>query len=150
MNNLENAQIKFIGDSEQYYKGKFKKSTWGSSGYDLRSMENTILQPDEIRAIPTGICTALMEGSEGQVRPRSGLSLKGITVVNAPGTVDWDYRGEIKVILINLGKKEFKIQKGDRIAQFVLCPILFTEWKVVEELSETERGKGGFGSTGIK
>jgi len=125
--------------------------TSGAVGLDLRACieESIVLKPFDIVLIPTGFAIEIPEGCEGQIRPRSGLSLKGITVLNSPGTIDQDYRGEIKVILINLGKEDFIIHRGDRIAQLVICPIQKVELIEVEELSETDRGGNGFGSTGI-
>jgi dUTP pyrophosphatase len=127
-------------------------ATPGASGVDLRSAERLVLQPGERGLVPTGIHIALPLGYEAQVRPRSGLALKhGIVLPNSPGTVDADYRGEIKVILLNLGDTPFAIEPGDRIAQMVIAPVSRVDWAEVEaldELSETERGEGGFGSTG--
>ena len=123
--------------------------TPGASGSDLRSDEAFTLAPLERRLVPTGICMAIPRGYEGQIRPRSGLAVKhGITVLNAPGTVDSDYRGEIKVCLINLGRENFYVERGDRIAQIVIAPTACVQWKPVDALDETERGDGGFGSTG--
>lgn len=111
--------------------------------------EPVTLAPSERGAIPTGIAVAVPMGYEAQVRARSGLARKqGIALVNAPGTVDSDYRGEICVLIINLGKEPVTIQRGDRIAQVVICPVLRVEWEEVAELDETERGAGGFGHTG--
>ncbi|MGQ9508464.1 MAG: dUTP diphosphatase [Thermodesulfobacteriota bacterium] len=126
--------------------------TRGSSGMDLfASLEETVtLQPGERRMIPTGISVALPEGFEGQIRPRSGLAFqKGITVLNSPGTIDSDYRGEIKVLLINLGEAPYTIKNGDRIAQMVISPISRAILIEVEELPSTQRQEGGFGHTGI-
>ncbi|MCW5198258.1 dUTP diphosphatase [Desulfobulbus sp. F3] len=107
------------------------------------------LSPGGIQLIPTGLAAALPEGFELQVRPRSGLAVNcGITVINAPGTIDADYRGEIKIGLINLGRESYTIRRGDRIAQFVLAPVCRAWLHVVEELTETDRGSGGFGHTG--
>lgn len=125
-------------------------ATENSAGLDLFSDEETILEPGEIKAIRTGIAIEIPEGYEGQIRPRSGLALKGITVANAPGTIDSDYRGEVKVILINLSKERFKIEKGMRIAQLVISKYEKVQVKKVEKLSETKRGEGGFGSTGLR
>lgn len=124
--------------------------TDGSSGMDLMAnVEQTVkILPGEKKIISTGIMVAIPEQYEIQIRPRSGLAAKnGITVLNTPGTIDSDYRGEIKVILINLGKDIFEIKKNDRIAQMIVCPIIKVELKEVESLPETIRGKGGFGST---
>ena len=124
-----------------------------SAGVDLRANieESEELQPLERKLIPTGIYIALPEGYEAQIRPRSGLAAKhGITVLNAPGTIDADYRGEIKVILINLSSTPFVIEDGDRICQMVIAQHSHVEWQEVETLDETERGCGGFGHTGKK
>lgn len=124
-----------------------------SAGMDLRAVTNTpvILEPMERVIIKTGLYIALPKGLEAQVRPRSGLAAKkGITVLNAPGTIDADYRGEIGVILVNLSKESFTIENGDRIAQMVIAKYERVEWNLVDELSETSRNTGGFGSTGIK
>lgn len=125
--------------------------TDGSSGMDLMANieKPIILHPGEKKLISTGITIAIPNKFEIQIRPRSGLAAKnGISVLNTPGTIDADYRGEIKVILINLSKQSFKINNNDRIAQMVLCPIVKAELEEVEELPKTIRGTGGFGSTG--
>jgi len=125
--------------------------TEGSSGLDLLAcIENQIqIKPREKELIPTGIAVAIPNDFEIQIRPRSGLAAKnGITVLNTPGTIDADYRGEIKVILINLSDKIFTINKNDRIAQMVICPIIKGILEEVDELPKTIRGSGGFGSTG--
>jgi len=123
-----------------------------SSGVDLLSAEpsNTVLKPGKIKLVSTGIKIMIPEGYEGQIRPRSGLAIKhGITVLNTPGTIDSDYRGTVKVILINLGEDDFTIQRGDRIAQLVIQKIFFPKFKLVETLDKTKRGEGGFGHSGI-
>jgi dUTP pyrophosphatase len=123
-----------------------------SAGMDLRAniTEPIVLKPLERCLVPTGLYMALPEGYEAQVRPRSGLALKkGITVLNSPGTIDADYRGEVGVILVNLSNKDFVIEDGERIAQMVIARYEQVEWKSVEVLTETERGAGGFGHTGI-
>jgi len=128
-------------------------ATVGSSGMDLRAnlTESVTLQPLEIKLISTGIHIELPEGYEAQVRPRSGLALKrGLSMPNTPATIDSDYRGELKVILINLSKEAQTIHHGDRIAQMVIAAFQKVELVEVEELSDTERGKGGFGHTGEK
>ena len=125
--------------------------TDGSSGMDLMANieKPIVLQPGEKKLISTGITIAIPNEYEIQIRPRSGLAAKsGISVLNTPGTIDADYRGEIKVILINLSKQSFKINNNDRIAQMVLCPIIKAELEEVQELPKTIRGTGGFGSTG--
>tara|TARA_A100001388_G_C28741260_1_gene487015 strand:- start:922 stop:1365 length:444 start_codon:yes stop_codon:yes gene_type:complete len=125
--------------------------TSGSSGLDLEAFikKDFILKPKETILIPTGLSIAIEDSLEVQIRPRSGLASKNkITILNTPGTIDADYRGEIKVILINLGDKDFIIKKGDRIAQMVLCPVVKAEFEIVNELPKTVRGARGFGSTG--
>ena len=124
-----------------------------SAGMDLRANleEPVVLHPMERRLIPTGLHVALPEGYEAQVRPRSGLALKhGLTVLNAPGTIDADYRGEIGVVLINLSQEDFTINDGERIAQLVVARYEQVEFSLVETLDETERGEGGYGHTGVK
>jgi dUTP pyrophosphatase len=123
-----------------------------SAGMDLRAdiPEPVILKPGMRSLVATGLYIELPEGYEAQVRPRSGLAIKhGVTVLNSPGTVDADYRGEIKVILINHGAEEFRINNGDRIAQLIIAKHERAEWNVVQELQSSERGAGGFGSTGV-
>ncbi|MEQ8322380.1 MAG: dUTP diphosphatase [Rhodospirillales bacterium] len=127
--------------------------TTGSAGMDVRAAvpENDpmVLMPGARTMVPTGLSVAIPEGYEIQVRPRSGLAAKhGLTCLNTPGTIDSDYRGEIKVILINLGDAPFTIARGERIAQLVLAPVTQLGWKEVDSLDETSRGDGGFGSTG--
>lgn len=122
-----------------------------ASGFDVRAQldSSMVLQPGERALIPTGLAFAIPEGFEIQARPRSGLAIKkGISLVNTPGTIDADYRGEVKIILINHGQEPFEIQDQERIAQFVLCPVVQADFQLVEDLSETARGAGGFGSTG--
>lgn len=107
------------------------------------------LNPGQRELIPTGLRIALPPGIEAQIRPRSGLAIKhGITMLNTPGTIDADYRGEIRIIVANLGQEAFTIHRGDRIAQMIIAPVLKAEWKLVESLDETARGEGGFGHTG--
>lgn len=128
-------------------------ATSQSAGMDLRANleEPVVLHPMERRLIPTGLHIALPEGYEAQVRPRSGLALKhGLTVLNAPGTIDADYRGEIGVVLINLSQEDFTINDGERIAQLVVARYEQVEFSLVETLDETERGEGGYGHTGVK
>jgi dUTP pyrophosphatase len=120
-----------------------------AAGADLTSTVSLAIQPGEYALVPTGVKLAIPEGMEGQIRPRSGLALKyGVTVLNAPGTIDADYRGEIKVMLINHGKKPFEIFPGDRIAQIVFAKVQQAELVQTDELPESKRGSGGFGSTG--
>lgn len=124
-------------------------ATTGAAGMDVVSAESVTIPPGARHAVATGLALAIPKGYEIQVRPRSGLALKhGITVPNTPGTIDSDYRGELKVILINLGDEPFAILRGDRIAQLVLAPVVQAAWHEVVELDSTERGEGGFGSTG--
>ncbi|WP_301752135.1 dUTP diphosphatase [uncultured Erythrobacter sp.] len=124
-------------------------ATSGAAGMDVVSAEDVTITPGARHAVATGLALAIPEGYEIQVRPRSGLALKhGITVPNTPGTIDSDYRGELKVILINLGTEPFAIARGDRVAQLVLAPVVQAAWSEVAELDATERGEGGFGSTG--
>ena len=124
-----------------------------AAGMDLRAAvpqdEPFVLRPGARHPIPTGLAFALPEGYEAQVRPRSGLAAKhGITCLNTPGTIDADYRGEVKVILVNLGEEDFVIRRGDRIAQLVVAPVVQALWTETADLDETARGAGGFGSTG--
>lgn len=126
--------------------------TAGAAGMDLRAAVDApvMLAPGERVAVPTGIAIALPEGYEAQVRARSGLARRhGIAMVNSPGTVDRDYRGELQVLLINLGQEPFTVARGDRIAQMVVAPVARVEWQEVEALDGTVRGAGGFGSTGV-
>jgi len=127
--------------------------TAAAAGMDLRAAlgvdEALTLAPGARAAVPTGLTIALPVGFEGQVRPRSGLALKsGVTLVNTPGTIDADYRGEVKVILINLGQEAVTLRRGDRIAQLIIAPVVQAAWAEVVSLEETARGAGGFGSTG--
>mgnify|MGYP003389773502 FL=1 len=130
-----------------------KYETLGSSGMDLAAHieQNITINSGDKALVPTGFSLSIPQGYEVQIRPRSGLAAKkGITVLNTPGTIDSDYRGEVKVILINLSKKKFIIKNGERIAQMVVCPVEQVSLEEVKELSETNRGTGGFGSTGSK
>lgn len=125
--------------------------THGAAGMDLRAAVTAelVLQPGERAAVPTGLIMEIPQGFEGQVRPRSGLALKsGVTCLNSPGTIDWDYRGEVKVILANLGAEPFTISRSMRIAQLIIAPVTQVKIAEIAELSMTERGAGGFGSTG--
>ncbi|POS62620.1 dUTP diphosphatase [Parasaccharibacter apium] len=125
--------------------------TAGAAGVDFQAavQEPLILRPGERKLVPTGLCVALPEGHELQIRPRSGLALKhGIMVPNSPGTIDEDYRGEIRIILINAGAEDFVIERGMRVAQGVLAPVVRMQWQECSSLDTTDRGHGGFGSTG--
>lgn len=127
--------------------------TAGAAGMDLRAAppeeEPIVLRPGDRAMVPTGFCIAVPQGYEAQVRPRSGLAARaGITCLNSPGTVDSDYRGEVKVILANLGPENFIVRRGDRIAQMVICPVVQAQWRETHALDATARGSGGFGSTG--
>lgn len=124
-------------------------ATAGAAGMDVLAAEDVTLAPGGRHAVATGLALAIPPGYEIQVRPRSGLALKhGISVPNAPGTIDSDYRGELKIILINHGAEPFEIRRGDRVAQLVLSPVVQASWLKVDELDNTARGEGGFGSTG--
>ena len=130
-----------------------KYETDDSSGLDLSAWidKNIEIEPGKSKVIPTGLAVAIPKNFEIQIRPRSGLAAKNqISVLNTPGTIDADYRGELKVILINLSDKSFIVEKGLRIAQMVLCPVVKAKLKEVESLEDTRRGSGGFGSTGVK
>ena len=127
--------------------------TPGAAGMDLRAAtpehDPVVIRPGARALVPTGLSIAVPKDYEAQVRPRSGLALKaGITCLNTPGTIDSDYRGEVKVILINLGEENAVIRRGDRIAQLVICPVVQARWTETDALDDTTRGKGGFGSTG--
>jgi dUTP pyrophosphatase len=126
-------------------------ATPGASGVDLRSVESITIQPGSWGFVGTGLHLEIPQGYEAQVRSRSGLALKkGVMVLNTPGTIDSDYRGEVRVILMNLGHEPFNVEPGDRIAQMVFCPVAKVEWEETDRLSSTEREAGGFGSTGSK
>lgn len=143
-------QVKIINQSKHALPGY---ETSGSAGMDVRAnlTERVVLQPMERALIPTGLFLEIPEGSECQVRPRSGLAFKkGVTVLNAPGTIDADYRGEVGVILINLSNEEFVVEDGERIAQLVFAEYKQAKWIETTVLTETERGAGGFGSTGVQ
>jgi dUTP pyrophosphatase len=139
--------VKFIKLQKQAMAPAYQ--TRDASGIDLHSMQNLILKPGEFTMVSTGIAIQIPKGFEAQVRPRSGLAAKfGIGILNSPGTIDADYRGEIKVILFNFSRKEFNIKKGDRIAQLVFAKISRVILKERKQLSKTKRGQGGFGHTG--
>ena len=146
---MQEILIKIINQSDN---GTPHYATPGSAGMDIRAnlAVPLILQPMQREMVSTGLFIELPDGYEAQVRPRSGLANKqGITCLNSPGTVDSDYRGEIKVILINLSGHEQTIQHGDRIAQMVISKVEKAKWQLVEQLNETQRGEGGFGHTGV-
>ena len=128
------------------------RASEGSAGFDLRAaLEDTlVLEPGSRALVPTGLRMEIPAGWEGQVRPRSGLALRqGLTVLNSPGTIDSDYRGEVGVILVNLGSEPVVLGRGDRVAQLLFAPVAPAEWQEVEFLDSTERGEGGFGSSGL-
>lgn len=147
---MDKITIKIVNESSNDLP---QYATPYAAGMDLRAnlKEPVTLQPLERRLIPTGICIELPEGYECQIRPRSGLALKsGITVLNTPGTIDADYRGEIGVILVNLSDKPFTVNHGERICQMVVARHASVEWQPSDNLAESNRGDGGFGHTGIK
>ena len=142
---MENLKVKVINKSQNKLP---KYETPGSAGMDVRSNEDYTLKPERRTLISTGLFFEIPEGFEFQIRPRSGMAAKyGITVLNAPGIIDSDYRGELGIILYNSGQSEFEIKKGDRIAQLVLAPVTRFDFELAEDLSASER-KGGYGSTG--
>ena len=144
------VQIKVVNKGNQPLP---KYQTSQSAGMDLRANIDApvLIKPLDRKLIPTGLHIALPEGYEAQIRPRSGLAIKkGITVINTPGTIDPDYRGDIGVVLVNISNEDFVVQPGDRIAQMVINKFEQAEFEFVEELDETERGEGGYGHTGIK
>ena len=144
------AKIKKLENFDNTHSLPFY-ATEGSAGMDVCAMieEEIVIKPSEINIIPTGLSIELPNGYEAQIRPRSGLAIKsGVTILNSPGTIDSDYRGEIKIILINLGKSDFIVKKGDRIAQMVINKFEKVEWEESDNLKETKRGECGFGHTG--
>lgn len=127
--------------------------TPGSAGMDIEAAikSERIIEPGEIVLVPTGFAVAIPSGYEIQIRPRSGLAIKhGLTIVNSPGTIDSDYRGEVKIGLIHLGNEPFLLKRGDRVGQMVLAPVVAARWKYVDALDKTRRGSGGFGHTGLR
>lgn len=147
---MPSLEVKIVNNSDHSLPAY---ATTGSSGMDIKAFikEAIVLQPLERTLVPTGLFIELTEGYEAQIRPRSGLAIKqGLTCLNTPGTIDADYRGEIKVILINLSNEPQTIHNGDRIAQMVIQKVEIIEWTLVEELNETVRAAGGFGHTGKK
>ncbi|MBN1883352.1 MAG: dUTP diphosphatase [Deltaproteobacteria bacterium] len=149
MNNV----IKILLKRKEGYAGPLPRYiSPGAAGADISAhlTEEMTLGPGEWAAVPTGIALAVPFGYECQVRPRSGLALKhGVTILNSPGTIDSDYRGEIKIILINQGKEPFVVKNGDRIAQLIAAPVSRAEFQETDDLPETDRGEGGFGSSGV-
>lgn len=142
-----NVPVKIIASADATLP---KYQTFGSAGMDLCTTIDFVLAAGERMMVPTGLRIALPEGYEAQVRPRSGLAVKhGIGMVNAPGTIDSDYRGEIHAILINWGSDAVEFRKGDRVAQIVIAPVVQATWVEVDSLDATDRGEGGFGSTGV-
>lgn len=151
MNNLLQVAVVRLPHAEDLSLPAY--ATPDSAGLDLQAAiaEAIVLQPGERRLVPTGLSIAVPPGFEAQVRPRSGLALKhGVTVLNAPGTVDADYRGEVGVVLINHGDKPFTINRGERIAQMIVAACSRVAWAEMAELPQTQRGAGGFGSTGVQ
>lgn len=144
---MTTVEIKRLANNEDLPLPAYE--TAGAAGMDLRAAEAVTLKPGARHLVATGLSIALPQGFEAQVRPRSGLAVKhGVTVLNAPGTIDCDYRGEVKVPLINHGQDDFVIARGDRIAQMVIAPVTRISWSEVDSLDETARGTGGFGSSG--
>ena len=147
MNDAIKVEVKRLAHGEGLALPAY--ATSGSAGMDVVSAEDVTIAPGARHAVVTGLSVAIPQGFEIQVRPRSGLAFKhGITVPNTPGTIDSDYRGELRVLLINHGSEDFAIARGDRVAQLVLAPVVQAAWSEVEELDATQRGAGGFGSTG--
>jgi dUTP pyrophosphatase len=148
---MQKVKVKIL--KKENYRGELPKyETALASGFDVRAqlLESVVLQPGERALIPTGLSFEIPSGFEIQARPRSGLAVKkGISLVNTPGTIDADYRGEVKIILINLGNEPVEILDQERIAQLVLCPVVQAQFEVSSELTDTSRGIGGFGSTGV-
>jgi dUTP pyrophosphatase len=146
MHNMEPAVFFAGSESMPEYQSE------GAAGADIRALlpADLVLKPGERVLVPTGLHLEIPAGYEGQVRPRSGLAARhGVTVLNAPGTIDSDYRGELKVILVNLGEADFRIRTGDRIAQIVFSPVVRVSFRRKDTIDDTRRGSGGFGSTGV-
>ena len=147
MNDAIKVEVKRLAHGEGLALPAY--ATSGSAGMDVVSAEGVTIAPGARHAVATGLSVAIPQGYEIQVRPRSGLAFKhGITVPNSPGTIDSDYRGELKVLLINHGAEDFAIARGDRVAHLVLAPVVQAAWSEVDELDATQRGAGGFGATG--
>jgi len=148
----QKIQFSWIISTEEQNLNLPQYETEGAAGMDVEAaVKNSVfIAPGEIALLPTGFAVALPAGFELQVRPRSGLAVKhGITLINSPGTIDADYRGEVRIAMVNLGKNVFTVNRGDRIAQLVLAPVVRACLEIVEELDATERGAGGFGHTGV-
>lgn len=149
---MQRVKIKVL--KRENFKGELPKyETQWASGFDVRAQleQSIVLKPGERALIPTGLSFEIPLGFEIQARPRSGLAIKkGISLVNTPGTIDADYRGEVKIIIINHGQEPFEIVDQERIAQLVICPVWQADFELVQQLSDTNRGEGGFGSTGKK
>lgn len=146
------VEFRWLLTDEERDIGLPEYETSGSAGMDVGAAvdADVTIDPGEIALVPTGFAVGIPPGFEIQVRPRSGLAVRhGITIVNSPGTIDSDYRGEVKVGLINLSRKAYTIRRGDRVAQMILAPVSRAKWEVVDMLDETERGAGGFGHTGV-
>jgi dUTP pyrophosphatase len=147
----QTVQVRLLRQSSGEGLSPPEPATAGSAGVDLSAAvpEDLVIQPGERALVPSGFAIELPEGYEAQVRPRSGLALRhGITLPNSPGTIDSDYRGEIKVIVMNLGDSAYTVKRGERIAQLVVAPVSRVVWTEVDELASTRRGEGGFGHTG--
>jgi dUTP pyrophosphatase len=148
---VSNLNVKILRDEKAKSFPLPSYETEGAAGVDLRASEKALLLPGERAAVATGLRVEIPEGYEAQVRPRSGIALKnGVTLLNSPGTIDSDYRGEIKVIIINHGSDPFTIDEGDRIAQLVFAPVSRVSWIEDDDLGCSQRGEGGFGSSGKK
>ena len=147
MNNPVGVQVKRLPHGEGLALPAY--ATLGAAGMDVLAAEDVTLTPGMRHAVGTGLAMAIPAGYEIQVRPRSGLAFKfGVTVPNTPGTIDSDYRGELKILMINHGTDDFEVKRGERVAQLILAPVIQAAWQEVEELDDTVRGSGGFGSTG--
>ncbi|MCL1875623.1 MAG: dUTP diphosphatase [Synergistaceae bacterium] len=148
---MSNINVKISRDEKAKEFPLPSYETIGAAGVDLRASEKVLILPGQRVAVATGLRIEIPEGFEAQVRPRSGIAIKnGVTLLNSPGTIDSDYRGEIKAIIINHGQDPFTIEEGDRIAQLVFAPVVRVSWLEDKELGATERGEGGFGSSGKK
>lgn len=147
---MDNNKIKILISRTGDIEGIPEYKTIGSSGCDLKAAGSGVIRENQVMMVSTGISIAIPDGYEAQVRSRSGMARSGLFVINSPGTIDSDYRGEVKVLLANFSGKEQKIDKGDRIAQLVIAPVLRAEFEEVTKLPETERGDGSFGSTGVE